>query len=65
MTPPLTNLFPAGEGGAMGKEEVARYLGVSVGAVERYRARGRLSVRAGAGGVQPSYDKSEVRGVRR
>ena len=45
----------------MSKDEVARYLCVSVGAVERYTARGRLGVKADSVGGQPRYDESEVR----
>ena len=45
----------------MSRDEAAKYLGVSVGAVARYTARGKLRARAGASGEQPSYDEEEVR----
>jgi excisionase family DNA binding protein len=45
----------------MSKDKVARYLGVSVGAVERYTARGRLTVSDGSTGGRPAYDEAEVR----
>jgi hypothetical protein len=45
----------------MGKDEVARHLGVSVGAVDRYTKRGRLSIRMGSADGQPAYDEAEVR----
>jgi excisionase family DNA binding protein len=45
----------------MSRDEAAKYLGVSTGAVNRYTARGKLKVRAGADGSQPSYDVQEVR----
>ena len=47
----------------MEKEEAARYLGVSVRAVERYAARGKLTARhEGEGRVV--YDEGEVRLLR-
>lgn len=45
----------------MSKDEVSRYLGVSVGAVERYTRRGRLTVRVGSVGDLPVYNEAEVR----
>jgi hypothetical protein len=43
------------------RDEAAKFLGVSVGAVNRYTARGKLRPRAGAPGGQPSYDEDELR----
>ena len=45
----------------MTRDEAAQFLGVSVGAVNRYTARGKLRVRAGAPGGQHAYDEAELR----
>ena len=45
----------------MSKDEAARYLGVSVGALNRYVARGRLTARLREAGAEPCFDESEVR----
>jgi hypothetical protein len=43
------------------RDEAAKFLGVSVGAVNRYTARGKLRAHAGAPDEQPSYDEEELR----
>ena len=45
----------------MSKDEAARYLGVSVGALQRYAARGRLGARVREAGAEPCFDEEEVR----
>ena len=47
----------------VGEGEAAEHLGVSVGAVARYAARGRLRARRASGGGA-AYDLGELRGLK-